>query len=112
MLDVLHYYFEQDTAFLSEDQLRDLTRTRTRLYEMLYERSYSWGASYAAKEPKPSWIGTPKTASDHDYDVSGLDPFDPVTEAGFTHKPFIPATEAGPDPEDPFNGILDAPLSH
>jgi hypothetical protein len=112
MIDVLHFFFEEETAFISAEQAGELTRIRGRLYETLYETKYRYGrASSETKLKNRIHESTRNGNFAEDDDFSDLTPFDPARPP-MEHKPFVPATEVGPDENDPFNGLLDAPLGH
>lgn len=116
MLDVLHFFFESETAFVSPEQASEMTRIRKRLYEGLYERKYKYGQAVTDTEFKSKVQGQASDGSFDEYpyddeDVSDLQPFDPARPP-MTHKPFVPATDFNPESDDPFDGLLDGPATH
>lgn len=84
MLDVIHYFFEEDNNFVSQEHAIITERRRIRLYKSMYEKDYA----YAVIE-KP----TSKTS-----------------EGGVEIKPYIEPTEFDPEASNPFGGILDSPI--
>lgn len=87
MLDVVHYFFEQDSRFTTAEEAEALSALRTRVYGSLYETPYNYAL-------KPSRSRGAETAS---YDDGAL-------------KPYIPPTEFDADSPMPFGDILDAPI--
>lgn len=85
MLDVIHYYFDEDMRYGSVEASHLHSNVREQLYGSLYGYDYRYG------------VGKNRTA--------GAD----GTE-NLTVKPYIPATEFDPDSSNPFGGILDSPI--
>ena len=104
MLDVLHYYFEEDMTFTSEEQMKSQSKSRETIYESLYNREYKY--KYVDKSANGrTYIEEPLDGVDEDEPP--LKPFDPM---GGPPKPFIPPTEMNPDAALPFGSVLDAPM--
>lgn len=104
MLDVIHYLFEEDVAFVSEEQAQVQSGTRVRLYQDMYGTPYKY--AYKSKSNGRTYID--ESVIDEPFTQEDLPkPFDPrATQV----KPFIPATKINPDAADPFGGVLDAPI--
>lgn len=83
-LDVIHYYFEEDSNYATPEQAVARTKMRQRFYKNFYDQEYLYGIS----------------------DVDG----DSVSEDGTAVKPYIPPTEFDPESANPFGAVLDAPL--
>lgn len=83
-LDVIHYYFEEDSNYATPEQAVARTKMRQRFYKTFYDQEYMYGIS----------------------DVDGR----VVSEDGTTVKPYIPPTEFDPESANPFGGVLDAPI--
>lgn len=99
MVDVIHYFFEEDMMHASTgEQLEAISDMRTELYRM-YGKTYSYGVSKKSKTSR-AYVG-------EDFDFDNDVPFDPANQET---KPFVPATEFDPDSSMPFGGVLDAPL--
>lgn len=101
MLDVLHYFFEQDCLGEKEAQEAKLSMRRM-IYRDLYDRPYrwqddsvgddQWGTTVVANDGKPGNVTS-------------------ITNApGHTHKPFIRPTPMNADAAKPFGSVLDAPM--
>lgn len=97
MLDVLHYYFEQDSVG-EEDLQKAKTRMREELYTRLYKRPYSWGNAGGPERE----FGTQEIGTDGFHNKSG--------QPELTHKPFVPTTKFNPDAARPYGTLLDPPL--
>ena len=94
MLDVLHYFYEEDSNFVSEEHGRFMETKRINVYERLYEEQYRYRV----------FSDTSATEFDEDGNVI---PFSPSNQ---DVKPYIPPTEFNPDSADPFGGVLDTPI--
>lgn len=107
MLDVLHFYFEQDNMFTSEEHMLSQSRSRESLYENLYGIPYK----YKVKDPKYNsnnrQIIDEDFRSDDEDETESLRPFDPL--AG-PPKAYVPPTDFNPDSSKPFGKLLDEPL--
>ena len=97
MLDVLHYYFEEDSRYSTAEEAEATSDLRLSLYRQMYDVQYK----YAVK--------TKSSASKNTYS-GGTDFNDfPFDEEDLQVKPFVPTTfdpAAGVDS----NGVLDGPL--
>lgn len=98
MLDVIHYFYEEDLNYASVEQAQMSDARRVTIFKQLYGTEYR----YASTDTKNK-----VSASDFDYDFDDLEPFDPAKAAT---KPFIPATEIDEYSSNPFGDILDAPI--
>ncbi len=88
MLDVLHYYFEEDTTYITQEHALYTDSRRKHLYRLFYDTEYKYGSA--------SESSTKSYMSD-----SGEE---------FTSKSYVPPTEFNPESGMPFGEILDAPL--
>jgi hypothetical protein len=84
MVDVIHYFFDEDMRYGSYESALMHSGFRERIYESLYEKKYM----YAIKDRASS-------------DMSEI-------EGGV--KPYVPPTEFNPESSNPFGSTLDAPL--
>jgi len=89
MLDVLHFFFEQDSRYGSAEEVESVSALRSSLYSNMYGTTYSYGS------PKKN---VNYTAND-DY----------ISDPSVT-KPYIPPTEFNPDSFNPYGNVLDAPI--
>jgi hypothetical protein len=100
MVDIIHYYFEDDARYASGEQAEAIGKLRNQLY-LLYGKTYRYGASGSA--PGRSYM--PKGASvDYGFNDDGLG-------VPSETKPYVPPTDFNPDSAMPFGSDLDAPLN-
>lgn len=90
MLDVLHFFFEEDSKFATAEQAESVSAGRTALYKDLYNVEYKYKIKSSSK----------RTSSSSEFSYSDPDEV----------KPYIPPTEFDPDSFNPFGEVLDAPI--
>lgn len=90
MLDVIHYFYEEDMNYASVEQLQMSDARRVHVFEDLY------GMTYKYRSSSDSAGG------------AGINQFSGVGSADT--KPYIPPTEFDPDSYNPFGSVLDAPI--
>lgn len=111
MLDVLHFFFEDDIiSITSAEQSDALDSTRVQIYSTLYNREYR----HASQKNKRSYIGEEsigKPEDDLEYDDMPT-PLDPAERSSspFVAKPYIPPTKVNSESRLPFGTALDGPL--
>lgn len=88
MLDVIHYFYEDDLNFSTIEQAKMLDTRRKHVYREMYNTEYVYAS--------------PDEPSQND-----LVPFD---SSGEGIKPYIPPTDFNPDSVNPFGAVLDAPI--
>lgn len=81
MLDVIHYFLDEDLRYTSGEELKLHEVIRKTLMVDLYGLTYKYGSAEGS-------------SSDSDSDV----------------KPYIPPTEIDPDAFNPFGSVLDSPI--
>lgn len=103
MLDVLHYFFEEDAlSSTTAEHAEAKDAVRSQVYATLYETTYNYGSN-KTKQADFDGIDAPLD----DYDIpQPVDPF----ERSNSVKPFTPATNFDPNSYKPFGNVLDAPL--
>jgi hypothetical protein len=99
MLDVIHYFYEEDLNYATVEQAQMSDARRVTLFKQLYGIEYK----YASEDVKNRTAG-----NSFDFDLDDPVPFDP---ANAKTKPFIPATQVDADSYNPFGSILDAPIN-
>lgn len=105
LVDVLHYMFEADLAENMNEYSEVKDTYRTRIYEDFYETGYP----YASPKSK-------KTTFDPNLPPLD-DPFNDIPPEGVsqgvptTSKRYVPPTKFNEDAQNPYDGILDAPLN-
>ena len=101
MIDVLHFYFEEDLMADSKEEIESKNRIRSLIYREMYFKAYKYGntspgESYNYSTASDGFIG--------DEDDKIEDPLKPPT------KPFTPTTDFNPESSNPFGRIVDPPL--
>ena len=104
LLDVLHYMYETDLFVATAEISEARDKARTAIYDQLYETDYPYGTT--SLDGYGSDVYGPPLDEDEDLPV----PFDPKT-ANRRPKAYTPVTAFNPDAVNPYNGVLDAPLS-
>jgi hypothetical protein len=84
-LDVVHYFFEEDSNYTTPEQAVARSKMRKRFYKNFYEHDYKYGMS----------------------DEETVE----VSENGTPIKPYIPPTNFDPDSFVPFGNVLDSPIN-
>lgn len=105
MLNVLHYYFEDDHSYDTAEAALRVSAMRETVYENLYGVKYQ----YALKDPG-SGSASVDIDSPLDNGIDAVDqPIQPFVPRRSPAKAYTPPTEqkAG---ANPFDGILDAPI--
>jgi len=102
MIDVLHYYFEEDIAASSGEQMEARSESRSVIYRTLYGTQYKYAMSTSDKTYNSDGSKLPD-----DGFYSDLEPFDPSENVV---KPYVSPTELDEDSYLPFGKTLDAPL--
>jgi len=100
MLDVVHYFYEEDLNYSTVEQAQMTDARRITLFKQLYNIDYK----YASNDVKNKVASN----SNFDYDFDDLAPFDPTNAET---KPFVPATDMNENSSTPFGDILDAPIN-
>jgi hypothetical protein len=103
MLDVLHYFFEDDLNYSTAEQAEARDKTREAIYDELYSSSYKYSRNKSS--------GTYEPVAEDDADAleeKMPEPFNPAVKP----KGFIAATKFDAEAPMPFGNLLDAPLQH
>jgi len=100
MLDVLHYFMEEDFNVTSGEQAEARQKARTILYKSLYNKDYRFS------DKKKTFSTVDASGHTNSFEEE-LVPVDPT--AGPT-KSFVPPTDFNPESIKPFGDVLDAPL--
>jgi len=111
MLDVIHYFFEDDLSFTSGEQAEAQSKLRTELYRSMYLTEYKYpisssGGNQGFRNNAPDDFDfTPEDeASMAAREIKPFDPLKPPT------KRFVPATNLDETSVKPFGSALDSPL--
>lgn len=109
MLDVLHYFFEDDMNYASAEQADARDRSREIIYKDFYSSRYAYSNTQARSGNSFSADGQ-GVLKDFDAvdDEKPIEAFDPMKKPP---KPFVPATQVNAASPKPFGSVLDEPLS-
>ena len=97
MLDVIHYIFEEDSTFVSQEQFQSRDSVRVKMYRELYARSYNY-----SRVPRQN-----NGIADFDENFEDMTPVDPLKAPT---KGYVPPTDFDPSSPKPFGGVLDSPM--
>lgn len=112
MLDVIHYYFEEDLAVSTAEQQQARSDTRSSVYRTLYGTIYKYGISKTSSSSSDVFTADgSQIPTDGFFDNNDITPFDPTDNTPKTVKPFVPATDMDADSPLPFGRVLDAPVN-
>lgn len=111
MLDVLHYFFEEDLFYSTVEQAEGRDRSRVAIYQDFYNSSYVYSA---AASSTASGRGFTKNFDDHEFmseeEEVKIVPFDPLQKQKAV-KPFIRPTAVNAAADQPFGNTLDGPIT-
>lgn len=109
MIDVLHYFFEDDMNYASAEQADAKDRTREIIYQDFYGHKYTYSKTQSGTGVNYSAGGQNFTADlSSDEQEEKIEAFDPMKKPP---KPFVPATQVNASSPKPFGSVLDEPLS-
>lgn len=97
MLDVIHYFYEEDLNFFTIEHAKMAEVRRVAIYKHLYNVDYKYGSGAASSG-----------VANGGFDGEDLEPFDP---SNAPVKSYFPPTEMDADSSSPFGGVLDAPIN-
>jgi hypothetical protein len=108
MLDVIHYFFEDDLNYSNSEQAEARDKMRSSLYGQLYDTPYKYATG---ANSKTSTVANDFSIDDEITPVNlkerQVDSFNPAMPP----KPYVPPTPVNPNSAKPFGSALDAPLS-
>ena len=112
MLDVIHYFFEDDLVVSTSEQQQVRSDTRSSVYRTLYGTTYGYAIKSSSNSSSNMFAadGT-SIPTDGFYGDDDITPFDPTSNTPKPVKPFVPATDVDADSPLPFGKALDAPLN-
>jgi len=88
MLDVVHFFFEQDYRYHTAEEAKSTEALRIALYETMYQTKFKYRTNNSNNSSSSQGF-----SSDN-----------------FETKPYIPPTDFDPDSSNPFGAALEAPL--
>jgi hypothetical protein len=108
MLDVIHYFFEDDANYSTAEQAKARTGMRTQIYENLYNTTYKYGGDEDTSSTEGEVPPTRDFGSIDEDEI--LDPINPFAKKSKSVAPYTPPTQLREDDVNPFGDVLDAPL--
>lgn len=108
MLDVIHYFFEEDMFYSSAEQAEGRDRSRQQIYSQFYDSEYPYAVAGASANAAGT---TTRNFDVAEQEEEAVVPFDPLQNSKPT-KPFIPATPVNAKSSKPFGSVLDEPLTN
>jgi hypothetical protein len=103
MLDVLHYFLEDDMNYGTAEQADARDAVRTQIYESMYDTTYKYGKKNTSNSFDAS------TIKDFDGPEEKMpEPFNPAQKP----KRYVAPTAVDADAALPFGNVLDAPLEN
>ena len=105
MLDVLHYFLEDDMNYSTAEQAEARDKTRSSIYSDLYNSEYK----YASKKEGSNYASGAVDFDEPQVKEPELKPFEPKKKKP---KPYIEPTKVNADSAKPFGDVLDSPLGH
>lgn len=104
MLDIIHFFFEEDLMADSKEEIENKTRVRSIVYRDFYQKAYKYGntgsdKSYNYSTASDGYLGEEEEADDI------ID--DPIKQST---KPYSPPTEFNPNSSNPFGKVVEPPL--
>lgn len=100
MLDVLHFFMEEELSEDVETLGARRTNLRKHVYSILYDKDYKYYVQPKLSEDEQTFDSAESLPIP-------FNPSDPTREV----KPFIPPTQFDPSSDKPFGDILDGPLN-
>ena len=106
MLDVLHYFFEDDLNYSNAEQAEARDKMRSSLYGQLYSTTYKYSTG-AGSSRAPRTFDVDEEIKPVELKERKIDSFNPAVPP----KPYVAPTPVNPNSAKPFGSVLDAPLS-
>ena len=102
MLDVMHFYMEEDFSQASTaEQSEAKDKARELIYRSLYNRNYT-----LARKSSKGYETANSTGEFYADEEALVDPLKEPT------KSYFPSTDFNPESPKPFGDLLDAPIEH
>jgi hypothetical protein len=108
MLDVLHYFFEDDLNYSTPEQAEARDKMRNSLYGQLYQTTYRYatGANSNANAKARDFSIEDEEVQPVELKERKIDSFNPAVPP----KPYVAPTAVNPNAARPFGNVIDAPL--
>jgi hypothetical protein len=110
-LDVIHFFFEEDSFADSKESAEAKDKIRETIYRDLYDRTYKYSVKSKTSGGFSSGNYTSANGSLEEFSLEEEEklptPVDPLKMAP---KPYTPATSVDASSLKPFGNVLDAPI--
>jgi hypothetical protein len=106
MIDVLHFFFEEDFRFVSQEDSISRDELRMRMYKEMYDVDYAYSLNRDLGDNESMQLDSPPV-SDESLEMDVINPFNPREREV---KPFVQSTTLNDDQFNPFGSLLDDPL--
>ena len=103
MLDVLHFYMEEDFDFTTKEESEAKENLRSTISRLIYDKDYNFSNSSSS-----SGVNSRKYISKEENEE--LKPFNPEDPNAFNKKSYIPPTDFDANSSKPFGDVLDSPI--
>lgn len=103
MLDVLHFYMEEDFDFTTKEESDAKENLRSTISRVIYDKDYSFSDSSSS-----SGVNSRKYINKEENEE--LKPFNPEDPNAFSKKSYIPPTDFDENSSKPFGDVLDSPI--
>jgi hypothetical protein len=103
MLDVIHYFFEDEVRGLSPELIEVRDGMRRNIYEELYGQKYAYGNAASGDRGLENL--------DDELGQLPAEPETPINPFSPRTRTYVPPTNFNPDAATPFGDILDAPIN-
>ena len=105
MLDVIHYFFEDDLNYSTAEQAEARDKTRDSIYAELYNSTYK----YSRQTSSGAYVPLSENEDDADaLEEKMPEPFNPAQKP----KAYVAPTKLDENAVKPFGTLLDAPMEH
>lgn len=108
LMDVVHFYFEEDNTYVSAEHAKSVSGSRTQIYKLLYNKEYKYAMPDDTTQPgrrQAQNVGIDEPFSDDDIP----EPFSFKKKE--PPKPYVAPTQVNPDSPLPFGDIVGEPMS-
>lgn len=109
MLDVIHYFFEDDLNYSTPEQAEARDKMRSSLYGQLYQTTYKYATGANSSKSQASYkdFDLEPEITPVELKERKVDSFNPAMPP----KPYVAPTPVNANSARPFGSVLDAPLS-
>lgn len=107
MLDVIHYFYDDDNRYNGYDEAKIVSGFRDAVYSIMYKKDYLFKMDDSDSGIK-DFDEIDQMVLDSEEKEEPVVPFNPRAS---NVKPYTPPTEFKEDSSKPFGSVLDAPLS-